>query len=344
MDPRLLQRLACVECRAGDLAVEDPAAEPWELSIGLASYGLRCAACGTRYPVTDDHIPIMWTPALRGLFDGAGSDDTATVNAQVYDTMSDDYMTSTRQDEAIRRRIRSGVERILSRGARGARERTHLDWGCGPGHVLRWTQSLSDLRVGLDVSLANLRNTRRIPNTLVVLGDAQRMPFVDEAFDVVTESSVLHHVLDWRSAIAESARVCRPGGGILIDSEPSREQLDWSPLARWIFDSRWNVYHVLSYVRPSLHMFRDVAFAKRNYWEAEIHNQPGKGFDTGEVAGLFGEAGVDAQIIRSPTAELREGARPSWQEIVLHAASLQNPFDPRRGAFMVLAHKPARPD
>jgi ubiquinone/menaquinone biosynthesis C-methylase UbiE len=42
--------------------------------------------------------------------------------------------------------------------------------------------------------------------------DAARLPFADDRFDVVLSFAMLHHVGDWRGAVAEAVRVLRPGG------------------------------------------------------------------------------------------------------------------------------------
>jgi SAM-dependent methyltransferase len=42
--------------------------------------------------------------------------------------------------------------------------------------------------------------------------DAARLPFADDRFDVVLSFAMLHHVGDWRRAVAEAVRVLRPGG------------------------------------------------------------------------------------------------------------------------------------
>ena len=42
--------------------------------------------------------------------------------------------------------------------------------------------------------------------------DAARLPFADDRFDVVFSFAMLHHVGDWRGAVAEAVRVLRPGG------------------------------------------------------------------------------------------------------------------------------------
>jgi SAM-dependent methyltransferase len=46
----------------------------------------------------------------------------------------------------------------------------------------------------------------------VLRGDATRLPFDDESFDVVVTSEVLEHIQDDVAAIAEMVRVLKPGG------------------------------------------------------------------------------------------------------------------------------------
>lgn len=65
--------------------------------------------------------------------------------------------------------------------------------------------------------------------------DATALPFADAGFDAVVSFIMLHHVLDWEQALAETARVLRPGGVLagydLVDSWMSRltHRVDRSP-------------------------------------------------------------------------------------------------------------------
>jgi demethylmenaquinone methyltransferase/2-methoxy-6-polyprenyl-1,4-benzoquinol methylase len=53
-------------------------------------------------------------------------------------------------------------------------------------------------------------------NTVFVAGDALRLPFRDGAFDAVTISFGLRNVADPGAALAEMARVTRPGGRLVV--------------------------------------------------------------------------------------------------------------------------------
>ena len=49
----------------------------------------------------------------------------------------------------------------------------------------------------------------------VEVGDAIALPFADASFDVVVSCLMLHHIGRWEDAVAEAARVLRPGGRFL---------------------------------------------------------------------------------------------------------------------------------
>ena len=57
---------------------------------------------------------------------------------------------------------------------------------------------------------------RRRPDLSFVAGDATRLPFADESFDVVTISFGLRNVVDTEGALQEMRRVTRPGGRLII--------------------------------------------------------------------------------------------------------------------------------
>lgn len=110
------------------------------------------------------------------------------------------------------------------------RVREVLDVGCGVGH---WAQVLAsalpaDAEVtGVDrdplwVDKANERAAALgISHRFQYrLSDAHTLPFPDASFDLVTCQTLLIHVADPASLIAEMARVTRPGG-LVLAAEPN---------------------------------------------------------------------------------------------------------------------------
>jgi SAM-dependent methyltransferase len=97
------------------------------------------------------------------------------------------------------------------------RSKTVLEVGCGRGgncyYLARYTQA--GQIVGLDCCLSNVALARRNPRlgkVQVLAGDAQRLPFANESFDVVLNLESAHCYPDFPAFLAESARVLAEGG------------------------------------------------------------------------------------------------------------------------------------
>jgi hypothetical protein len=124
----------------------------------------------------------------------------------------------------------------------------------------------------------------------------------------------------------------------MLNAEPSTEMMAWSRLAQMIFNSRFYAYHLYSYVSASKYKFKSVALAREDYWKAELHHQPGKGFRLDEIVSLFGTNGFSADIFRLVD---RKGMRlrPTWQLSLLLVLSGQNPWNEKYAPFSILARK-----
>ncbi len=95
--------------------------------------------------------------------------------------------------------------------------------------------------VGADFCLPMLLVAQRKNLGHLVVADGLRLPFADAAFDVLTVAFGLRNMESWPGALAEMARVLRPGGHLLV--------LDFAvppaPL-------RWAYRPYLHYVLPRL--------------------------------------------------------------------------------------------
>jgi ubiquinone/menaquinone biosynthesis C-methylase UbiE len=113
--------------------------------------------------------------------------------------------------------------------------RSLLEVGCGTGHFTRWLATRSLRVVGLDRSpgmLAEMR--RRAPSIPAILGDAHRLPFGDEAIDLVAYVTALEFLEDPARSLAEAVRVAQQGVILLALNPTSLGGLSrrWGPQTR----------------------------------------------------------------------------------------------------------------
>nr|WP_207619482.1 class I SAM-dependent methyltransferase [Nocardioides sp. IC4_145] len=93
-----------------------------------------------------------------------------------------------------------------------------LEVGSGAGQCSRWVRAQGGRAVGLDLSMRQLQHSRRIDDQTGVVvpsvrATATALPFRDASFDVVFSSfGALQFISDLEVAVAETARVLRPGG------------------------------------------------------------------------------------------------------------------------------------
>lgn len=190
--------------------------------------------------MTDVHVSLP--PALRRALDlltdppadpdvskgyldllGAAGDDTVAKNTGAIQAAWASPIGSMFYDnaQAISRRLISAWQHpvewlnIPSGG-------TALDVGSGPGNV---TASLAraagpdGLALGVDISepmLARAVRAESGPQVGFIRADAQRLPLRDNTVDAITSLAVLQLIPDPAVALAEMARVLRPGGRLAL--------------------------------------------------------------------------------------------------------------------------------
>jgi SAM-dependent methyltransferase len=104
-----------------------------------------------------------------------------------------------------------------------------LDVGCGSGDFLAWAAGRGASVAGIDPAPGMVALAReRLAGADLRLGTAERLPWADRAFDVVTSFNALQFAADTVDALAELGRVTVPGGcvGVANWAEGERNDLD----------------------------------------------------------------------------------------------------------------------
>src|SRR4030042_5267546 len=115
-----------------------------------------------------------------------------------------------------------------------------LDVGCGAGINLLMLGQFGQA-IGIDSSKRAVELSKKYGKA--ALGDALKLPFPDESFDVLTALDLLEHLEDDRKALREWRRVLKPGGYALVSV----------PAYQWLFGPRdRELMHQRRYNLPSL--------------------------------------------------------------------------------------------
>ncbi|MBI3245042.1 MAG: methyltransferase domain-containing protein [Deltaproteobacteria bacterium] len=120
------------------------------------------------------------------------------------------------------------------------RVRDVLDVGCGPGVIVRALANRCPKAqvTGLDISPERVAratwNNADVSNVAICHASAACMPFEDNRFDLVYCRLLLEYLPDRAEAVAEMARVCRPGGSVIL------QDLDGQLLWHFPCDERMN--------------------------------------------------------------------------------------------------------
>jgi demethylmenaquinone methyltransferase/2-methoxy-6-polyprenyl-1,4-benzoquinol methylase len=97
-----------------------------------------------------------------------------------------------------------------------------LDLCCGTGDISFALANQGATVTGLDFSaemlaVADKRNPQSaIRNPQFQQGDAQKLPFADQSFNVVTVGYGLRNLASWEAGLTEMVRVARPGARLLV--------------------------------------------------------------------------------------------------------------------------------
>ena len=89
--------------------------------------------------------------------------------------------------------------------------------GCGVGMYVRALQPYARETWGIDIEPEHLALAQEnVPDARLQLAMCERLPYVDDAFDLVLSHEVIEHVANDRMTAAEMVRVLKPGGRAVV--------------------------------------------------------------------------------------------------------------------------------
>lgn len=107
-----------------------------------------------------------------------------------------------------------------------------LDYGCGRGEIVYYFSNKGILSIGVDYStdaISICKNTYRFNKNLKWhLIKGHKLPFKENYFDIIFFLDVIEHIYDEEllKILSEFKRVLKPGGQIIIHTNPNKLYLD----------------------------------------------------------------------------------------------------------------------
>jgi 2-polyprenyl-3-methyl-5-hydroxy-6-metoxy-1,4-benzoquinol methylase len=138
----------------------------------------------------------------------------------------------------VARALQRGFERNLDDLFASVEPSSLLDVGCGEGVLTqRWARELEPRRVvGIDLAdplIAAEWERHGAPNLTYIAQRAERLPFADGEFDLVTAIEVLEHVPDPAHTVAEMARCAQGHMLVSVPREPLWRAVNMARGAYW---------------------------------------------------------------------------------------------------------------
>lgn len=142
-------------------------------------------------------------------------------------------------------------------------ESSVLDVGCAKGFMLYDMQRLiPGIKLkGIDVSEYAINHCKEEVRSILEVGDARRLPFDDDSFDVIISITTLHNLErdDLAIALQEVERVSRKGSFITLDAyrnEEEKQRMEaWNLTAKTMMHvDEWKAF------------FKEVGYTGDYYW------------------------------------------------------------------------------
>ncbi len=151
-----------------------------------------------------------------------------------------------------------------------------------------FSERMLRVAVGKAAAQANLRNSALpppdpksgAPNPAFIRGDAQRIPFSNDSFDIVTVGYGLRNLANWETGLEELLRVTRRGGRLLVIDFGKPDNPLWRavyygylrsivPVLGRVFAGSWSAY---AYILESLKHYPAQQGVARKMLELGMRN------------------------------------------------------------------------
>lgn len=182
---------------------------------------------------------------------------------------------------------------------------TVLDVACGPGLVACAFAKVAKHVTGIDLTPAMLDRARALQreqgltNMTWEQGDVLPLPYRDGAFTLVVSRFAFHHLLDPGAVLQEMARVCAPGGTVMvIDSAPAPDKADAFNAMERLRDPSHVLAlplaeHVTLFARAGLGEPRHTSYRLEGELEGLLARSFPKPGDADRIRKLFADSLVD---------------------------------------------------
>jgi ubiquinone/menaquinone biosynthesis C-methylase UbiE len=155
------------------------------------------------------------------------------------------------------------------------------DIGCGDGANWKGHESLVDAESTIDmidlspgmVKAAQSNLSGVSGNWHFSVADVVDLPFSDDTFDVVMANHMLYHATDVERAVAELARITKPGGIFLASTVGSRHMRQ---IREWAEAVALETLSDFSDVVKRFGLVSGVDILKRHFADVRIHLYPGR--------------------------------------------------------------------
>jgi SAM-dependent methyltransferase len=146
-----------------------------------------------------------------------------------------------------------------------------VDIGCGPGNLYATVGGSPKVLIGVDISPGALKMAKEC-GYIPLLADAQNLPLADGCADLVVANATIHHCDDMTRALAEAARIVKPGGILVTDKDAQSTALNLKGLGLLLREVRFFFYGA---VRSKYYLSPEYRNARQS---TETHNnRPGDG-------------------------------------------------------------------